>query len=301
MADHPATAEVTINRGDALLLRLSESGGRPKLSRLDWSRDDFPWKPHTESGAWRLSLMQNQRTPAGDLRMLMALERRLDDGESVLQMIRPRGVWLEVQPRDDAANKTITRWRYLPGYPAAVWNVEVPAWPRASAGALPARPRVQLWFNADQETPAAATLRRTHDYLALTDLAGRMVRIAGDEVRLESVSVEQHVVETRAGVREPQSCLVIRLSHEQGKPVWARAAGIRAVGQEHCYYSIGSYTGLFWPVTADEAGLAMSSISLISLEEFKREAQQRGCWLKLDDLPAPVADDLAPRAPLELP
>jgi hypothetical protein len=300
-ARQPASADVAINRGDLLLLKLSESAGNLNFSRLDWSREDFPWKPHVESQSWRLSLMQNQRTPAGDLRMLVALEKLPTDGETVWQHLRPREAWLEVQPRD-GMGPTITRWRYLPGYPAAAWNVEVPTWPQAADGVSPARPRVQLWFNADQETPAAATLRRHHDFTALADLAGRPVRVLGDEVRIESVKVEQHVVPTRPGVRESQSCLVVRLSHSPERPVWASVAGMHAVGQEHRYYSsIGGYTGLFWPVTPDEAEMALARISLISLEEFKLQAQRRGCVLSLDDVPPPTPSDFPPRAPLELP
>jgi hypothetical protein len=299
-AGQPTSAEVAINRGDALLLRLREAGGRLQLSRLDWSKTDFPWKPHTESASWRMSLMQNRRTPEGNLQMLVALERLASDSETVLTQSRPREAWLEVQPRGAAA-ETVTRWRCVPGYPAAVWNVDVPAWPQAADGVLPARPRVQLWFNADQETPAGCTLRRGHDFTALADLRDRPLRVSGDEVLVERVAVERQVVEARPGVREPQSCLVVRLSHAPDKPVWARVGGMHAAGQEHRYYSsIGASTSFFWPVTADEAELALTSISLVSLEEFKRDAQRRGCLLKLDDVPAPAPDDFAPRAPLEL-
>lgn len=299
VAGDRAAVDATINRGDLLLLQLGESAGRLRFSRLNWSQQDFSWKPHAENAAWRLSLMQNQRTPAGDLRLLVSLERLA--GEDSLEQLRPREAWLEVDTRQSSAN-IIARWRPVVGYPAAVWGAELPAWPQAADGISPARPRVRIWFNAEQETPAASTLRRHHDFTALSDLTGRTIRVSGDDARIEAVVVERHLVETRPGVREPQSCLVVRIGHSPEKPLWARVRGVHAVGQEHRYYpSIGSYSGLFWPVTSDEAELALANISLISLSDFKQTAQSRGCQLELNDLPPPAADDFPPRAPLELP
>jgi hypothetical protein len=144
-------------------------------------------------------------------------------------------------------------------------------------------------------------LKRGHDFKSLADLCDRPVRVAGDEVRVERVCVEPHVVETSPGVREEQSCLVVRLSHVPGQAVWVRVGGVNPSGQEHRHYtSAGSYTGLFWPIAADEAELLLTGVSLISLEEFKREAHGRGCTLKLDDPPPPSPNDFRPAA-LELP
>jgi hypothetical protein len=297
LSDQSTTANIAINRGDSLLLRLAEAGGRLSFSRADWLQDDFSWKPSAETSAWRLSLLENQRSAQGNLRLLVALENRADGPQTSLQQVRPREAWLEVQPQAGTA----ARWHYQPGYPAAAWNVEVPAWPQAADGLSPAHPRVQLWWNADQPATPAAVVRRGHDFQTLADLAGRPVRVAGDEVRIESVCVERHVVQTRPGVRQEQSCLVVRLNHPPQQGVWVRVSGVNPIGQEHrCYASIGSYTGLFWPVTPDEAELSLASVSLLSLEEFKRESQKRGCTLRLDDLPPPSANDLRP-APLELP
>lgn len=302
IAGEQRTAEATIHQGDLLLLRLSESAGQLGLSRLNWSREDFPWKPHVENARWRLSLMQNQRTAEGALRMLVSLEQLAGDGDGALEQLRPREAWLELTTREPNARTIISRWRPVTGYPAAVWSADAPAWPMAAEGVTPARPRVRLWFNAEQEAPAAATLRRHHDFMALSDLAGRAVRVSGDEVTIEAVGVERHLVETRPGVRQPQSCLVVRISHPTDKRVWARVRGLHLAGQEHRYYSaIGSYSGLFWPVTSDEAELALANISLISLNDFQQAAQLRGGLLELSDLPPPAPDDLPPRAPLELP
>jgi hypothetical protein len=231
----------------------------------------------------------------------VALEKRAEPNESILQQIRAREAWLEVAPAADRASRFATRWHYLPGYPAAAWNVEVPAWPQAVDAASPARPTVQLWWNADQHAAPAAVLKRGHDFKTLAELSGRTLRISGDELRLEAVCVERHIVQTRPAVREEQSCLMVRASHASQQPVWTRVTGVHPAGQEHRYYaSIGSYTGLFWPVTTDEAESLLTSLSVVSLNDFKREAQQRGCHLKLSDAPPPSPNDFRPSA-LELP
>jgi hypothetical protein len=164
-----------------------------------------------------------------------------------------------------------------------------------------APPRVRVWANADQETPLAATLDRGADFDGPRDLANRSVQVEGDPVVIEDVQVEEHMVETRPGVREPRSCLVVRLRHALNKPVWARPHGLNVAGHEHHFYTpVGSSTGLFWPVTAEQADKGLSGLSLISLATVKRAAEQRGYKLELLDLSTPQANDFRPEPPISL-
>ncbi len=86
--------------------------------------------------------------------------------------------------------------------------------------------------------------------------AGRRVRSRskGNDVIVESVRVEDHRVETRPGVQETKSCLVVRLSHSPGKPILVRPIGLvaRARREQRCYTAAAKSTALYWPVTRDE-------------------------------------------------
>lgn len=292
---------IALGRGDLLLMRLAATPTGAEFQRALFSLEDYPWKPSQEKSGWRMAVLQNQRTHQQDLQMLVTLEKTRDGRESRLQQIKPRESWFEVRPSKGTPEPYALRWGYQTGYPAPAWSLNVSDWPLAPAAKIPSRPVLQVWWNPDQQAPSGATLKRDHDFKTLAELTGRRVRVFGDQVCIESVHVERHVVETEPGVREPQSCLVVRLDHLPEKPVWARVAGLKPLGEEHRFYKdIGKYSGLFWPIAHDEADEAISGLSVVSLDEFKRDAQRRGFVLEMDRLPVPVPNDFRPRPPLEL-
>jgi hypothetical protein len=49
------------------------------------------------------------------------------------------------------------------------------------------------------------------------------------------------------------------------------------LGHEHrFYFAAGKYTGIFWPVTEQEAEHDLTALQVIGLEKFKRESEREG-------------------------
>ena len=113
---------------------------------------------------------------------------------------------------------------------------------------------------------------------------------------VESVRVEDHLVEVRPGAREVKSCLVVRLEHASGKPIAVRPTGLVPAGSEQRFYTAAARTtALFWPITKDEAGAKLTGLSLYSLNAFKAQAERRGYSIEMRDLPIPRPDDFPPQ------
>ena len=88
-------------------------------------------------------------------------------------------------------------------------------------------------------------------------------------------------VEVSPGIYRDESCLLVRLHYPEGKPYWVRPQGLRTEGAEHRFYkSANKYTGLFWPVTPDQADVTLEGLGLVSLAEFKARCERRGCILE---------------------
>lgn len=302
-ADGSLEKSFALDRGDLLPLRLIPSPDGPEFERVVVSREDFPWKPACEEAGWRLAALQNQRVGDDGLEMLVTLEHASDQRSNTLSLVRPRETWIELTPSDDVSAPYVLRWHDQWGYPAPAWSLRVPQWPEAGDAKLPARPILRMWWNTDQETPADATVKKGADFHDPEELAGRRVAVLGDEVRIENVRVEDHVVQTGPDRRESQRCLVVRLRHRPKRAVWVRPGGLAVAGAEHRFYAAaGQYTALFWPVTDDQAEQTLESLSLITLEVFKRTARQHQFTMGLTDLPVPDPNDIRPQpvtAPLE--
>ncbi len=286
---------IALNRGDLLLLRLAESADGPQLQRAPYAAGEFSWKPFQAAADWRLTALQNQRVNQHGLQMLLALEKSPSPAATTLEQIRPNETWIEVTPAGKTIGQAAVAWSEVYGYPAPAFSVESPRWPTPVAGGV-SSPLVRVWWSPDRQAPAACALRRGREFQTLGELAGTSLRVGGEDVTLESVAVETHVLETQPGRREPQPCLVVRLAHTPGQKLLVRPEGLALGGREHRFYSsIGRYTGLFWPVTSDEAATALSELGVISVDAFKLEAQRRGYALQLNKLSPPQPTDMRPR------
>ena len=157
----------------------------------------------------------------------------------------------------------------------------------------PARSIVTAYYNAEESTPIAASIRRPANLdftAAFTNQEAQTGLDAGDKSVVESVTVEELPIETRPGVREKLPCLVVRLRYPPGKPVWVLPEGLErqgdAPGHEHRFYEqANKYTGVFWPVTRDAALNQLRAIHLIALDRFKQQRTTARIDLKLEDLP----------------
>ncbi len=294
LTDRRLEKDIAIRPADLLLVDLLTRDGKVVYERGLFSRSDFSWKPAQDRSGWLLAVLQNQAVEDGGLEMLLTLERLPDARESMLEMLKPRRVWIEVAPPTNRSTPFSQRWGYRAGYPAPAWALDVPAWP--TDGGAPARPLARVWWNPDQETTPAASLDRGADFRKTSELVNRTVPVDGADVRIEGVDVEDHLIEVRPGVKEKQSCLVVRLRHTEGKPVWADLRGLTPAGEEHRLYSqANSYTGLFWPVPKEALAETLSGLRVYSLPAFQRDAERRGYSIEMRDLKSPEASDVRPR------
>jgi hypothetical protein len=284
-----------------LLLSLSaRRDGQLALGRVGYAASDFPTRPFEERMGWRFSVLQNQRRDAG-LRLLTALEREFDTAERTLQVVRPKGVWFELRPAGSDSVTALT-WLAEPGYPAPTWALTSPGWPEGMSTGAPARPVLRAWWNPDQEPKVASRLDRGNDFDSIAELSGRKLFVDGDEVRVESVTAEEHVVGLAGGRRARQPCLVVRVAHAVDNPVNIRVRGVAHEGSALWQYgAAGRTTALYWPVPATAVASDLAAVELLSLRAFQREAERRGFTATLTDLQPPDAADEPPRQPLPLP
>jgi hypothetical protein len=297
---------IALSRGDLLLLELApDARGRQALRRVIYSESDFPGAVGKDREGWRLAVLQNQRVQDQGLEMLMTLEKEQESQLAALQVVKPAKVWFEVTPPGDAGSSFVSRWQYQPGFPAPAWGLDVPTWPSTATGKSPARPVVRAWWAADRLLPPAAVLDRDLDFRNLQMLTGRTLRVDEQEVTIESVTVEDHLIETEPGVRgavgqlKTAPCLVVRVAHSRNYPVWVQLRGIEAAGQEHRYYtSAGKYAAIFWPVVADQAETVLAGLDVYSVNAFKRDAEANKCMLELKNLYEPLATDIRPQQPV---
>lgn len=289
---------ILLHPGDLLLAHLVDSPAGMTFERFLFS-SEFPWKRSLENGKrdWKMTVLQNQLGPRKDLEMLVSLEKTVDRRENLLEQIKPREVWVEVSPATDQGPASPLRWSYLAGYPAPAWAVQAPAWPDAST------PKVQMWWNPDEEARSAADLLLGDVYKDRE----RAVFLPGEPpLTLESVSFETHFVEVKPGMLTPKMCVVVRLRHAPGRPVIARLQGLTPAGSEQRLYTQADKTAsLFWfepdiDLKTRLSELSLSRLRLISIAAFKDEARRRDYWLEIRDLSPPDPADERPRPPLEL-
>jgi hypothetical protein len=322
--DRRLQKDITLAGGDLLLVDLVSEAGKLLFERGIYSLADFPLKPAREQQGWRMALLQNQRLANQAVQMLVTLEKSTDRRETILQRLRPRMTWMEIVPHADylarleretclARTPYSQRWRYLAGYPAPAWGIDIPQWPvstEISGGAKTPvslqldRPVVCVWWNPDQELIIANTLNRTIDFAKIDELVNRQLQVAGDNITLESVRVEEHRVETKPGQYDVKPCLVVRIAHAPCRPVWAtvQGDGLGIAGEEHRFYDEPArYTGIFWPVDPNRINETLSRIGFVSLPQFKQQAAARKFVIKHQDLPLPATDDTRPPQPVTLP
>jgi hypothetical protein len=274
--------ELVLNRGDLLMVRLSERAG-VAIDRELYSGDATPRDRQERVSGWRLAVVRNARTgrERDGLDLWSTLEKLPSPRESALEMIKPREFWVEVAAANAAADTPFSqRWSYRVGLPAPCWSLRVAAWPAAEGDAAPgtSRPTITAWWDPDQEAAYTSAVVRLADFDSTEEIPAREVRAEGSTVAIESVAVEEaRAVEVAPGDRRVRSCLVVRLRHEPGKPFFVRPLGLRPEGAEHRFYEkANKYTGIFWNVTRDQASVALTGLGLVSLEDFKARAERRG-------------------------
>src|SRR5262249_53316486 len=151
---------------------------------------------------------------------------------------KPREVWFDLRP-DKTNERAQVRWSAVPGYPVAAWGMDARDWPNGTGGKGPAQPVLKAWWHPTEEAPAATTIEcgpGSGELVNLLGISKRQVTVEGDPVVIDSVAIETHPVEIAPGKFEQKSCLVVRVSHALGRPVYVRLRGLNITGTEHRFY-----------------------------------------------------------------
>lgn len=321
------TKPVALNPSDLLMIELGtvkKLGGPGDLldfRRILFAEEEHPGKVLKQEGNWLLALLQNEKTKDGGAQMLVTLEKKSDIEDELLQQLRPRDTWLEVgvAKLDAPGTKTVStddvfqRWHYQSGYPAPAWSIDVAKWPKTqlpggtvTTGTSLAKPVVRAWFHP-QQPAKGLLLERGHAFASPFAVENKRITLSGQEFILDSIALEDHPVEVKAPRPDQQAkvavqkCLVVRITHAAGSPVWVRLHGLPHGGEEHHFFTkANKYTGIFWPVTADQANQVLQSIEVISLADFKKSAQDFNYAITLDSTYEPRSDSKRPQSPVDL-
>jgi hypothetical protein len=282
--------KVDIVRGIRLRLNLSLKNGEFILRR-DLIEESFVGRPNPkqESRDWRLTVLQNQSQVGEDaIELTVTAEKLRSQGfrdKDLISHLTPRLILFQARSLDDPkAEPPSLRYYRLADYTAPAWGLDVKPWVRDARPALEA-----FWSEGKPEV--AGTLERPKHFgadLAVTPGAAtvqvQLNKKRLGEVRLLSLTTEKRPVE---GSKEPVDCLVVRLTFPEGMPVMVQLPGdsdhANSGGQEHRFYSkAGKYTGIFWPITQQEAQQRIHSLNLISLDGFREAAVESRQYVRFE-------------------
>jgi hypothetical protein len=307
VTDRTDQAEINLESGDRLIVRLApEQGDKIAFERALYG-EDFQDAEFMEKPDWRLTVLahcQLRRNALDRLALLAALEAR--SKLNPIGQLNPQLVWFELGGAGiEHANAQIAlRYRERVGYPAPVWELDVPQWP-AQAGAAPAGPAQAVlkawWWDPNKTLPEAAVEKVNLDQgpgpqdVFLKD---------GKTLVIEFVGLEPgHFVEAQPGEppRPEPFCLVVRLAYPKDEPYCVDPEPLRQLmgpRYEHRFYSQagnGKYTGLFWPINPSQRE-RIKSLQLISLRRLRQIAEKNQTSVSIT-LPKPRGESKPPDPP----
>ncbi|MEM9588195.1 MAG: hypothetical protein AAGA03_13015, partial [Planctomycetota bacterium] len=109
------------------------------------------------------------------------------------------------------------------------------------------------------------------------DLAPASWQVTNGNIDLVSAGVEVHSVPDASGSVKPQPCLVLRGQCPPGTAYRLRTRGLRIEGEdERCYRTHGQFVLRQWPVSVEDVEQSLDSVELISIDQFKLDAQTSG-------------------------
>ena len=133
-----------------------------------------------------------------------------------------------------------------------------------------------MWIS-DRPSTATGTLIRGRDFRDLDDLAAAAWDLSSGQVRIDSATIETHDVPVADGSVKPQPCLVLRGSCPPGTCYRLRTEGLAVAGQdERSFQDVGQFTFRQWPVTRADIERSLSRVDLISVEQFRLDAERAG-------------------------
>jgi len=263
--------QIRLERGDFLYTTLNNDRLERKLVNKEW----LSATRKQESGGkdWLLAVMQDQLRIDNSLQMLVTIEKQAGrEGEGVLRQVKPKFAWVELKAQ--GAERPIgLRWQNPPRYPAYTVGLDVPEWPRTREGRR-ALPELHAWWTSEE--PRVDGSVRLEDIKRATPSSPQRVKLGEESVTIENV---------RFAERYGKRCLVVRIRHAQGRPVFARLSGPYVEGdqEDQFYQQANTYTGIFWPV--QESQTENLSLELFSLQKVLNDKATK--HVTLDKLPEP--------------
>ena len=279
---------VRLERGDRLLLDLTENDGAIELKR-HWFADTAPGaKSGTPSDPWRLNLLQN-RSEAGGSQAVPHYRRPTTPHEPCFRYADWRRV-VGIAPVLPNPKPVAVRWRPALGFPAPSWSIDVPGWPEFPGSTAAASPVLEAWWSPGEKFQAQgdwfAPLNKS-----IRSLQGETQTFRDTSVTLTTVDLEEHVVDGK-----PRKCLVVRLTNPPGNPVWVRPRGAVLAGSEvRVYRGASAVTCLFWGIDID----AVTGFDVVVLNDALKRAESQGCHALFDTIPGPTDTSLRPEPPVE--
>lgn len=262
---------VEIADGDRLVLTTDPSGATTSGTTTSgtvttWSAIDhtYRWSPRRDLHRWRAALVPLPRSDPGVFARRLVLEAR--DNAGTLSVRRPGELWVEATAGERPLPVRLSRHD---GSPAAVYEIE-------THGANGRAVTFRVWLSDQPPTPTG-TLSRGRDFRDLDDLAPAAWNMSSGPVRIESATIETHDVPVADGSVIPQPCLVLRGRCPPGTCYRLRTEGLAAAGHdERCFQDVGQFTFRQWPVTRQDVKRSLSRVELISVEQFRLDAERSG-------------------------
>jgi hypothetical protein len=142
------------------------------------------------------------------------------------------------------------------------------------------------WWS-EEGPKTAATLEQGVHYTQALEIVRPEIEVQVKGRNSDTVVVEGLRIETGRAVRsrleghawkpEPAAyCLVVQLRYPQGRPFLVKKPDGVAGGEHHFYPEANKYVGVFWDVTPDQASQQPKELRLISVEDCKKAAQEKG-------------------------
>ena len=246
----------------------------------------------SQAEGWLLSVIRNQADATGRRTLQATLERDPEPGESRLELIRPAQVWMELHAAPDQPATIPQRWGRRYDVPAASWEAVAERWPTGPDGKTPRKPVLKAWWLLEAMTPTAALVKGA-DFQAIEQINDHRISVEGQDLLIESISVESPRVDPSWPAGRRDRFLVVRMNYPAGKPHWVAPYRIVPTLSEYQLYSehrfyerANAYTGIFGPIDDSQVNAYLAGFHVYSVESFKARARGLGLSTESGSRPA---------------
>jgi hypothetical protein len=245
---------------EKLKLRLGVLARQPELERRGALRK--------EKEGWLVSLVENETKglKSNVLKEIVVFEKK-ETSEDRVQQSHPGLVWMELDALNAAKPSSTLVWWKDWNVPAPGFRLEMRDWPNNAA------PKLSTWFwpgDRDDLLSRKFSVRAAHTVPFREPLYGSAV----EKPTVESVEwIEKAEVESPSGEKLKKKCLVVRVRHPEGRPVWVDLERrLPGVGSEHHYFAPAkSCTSYFYGLSNLDGGEI--NLVLTDVTAFKAAAQ----------------------------